>query len=368
MRTVAALVVVLYHWHHFENAHLGSSSLDPTRYPLYDVLQPAYTNGRFAVTLFFMLSGFIFFHLFADKVNSGELTWREFAWRRFTRLYPLYIITLMVVVVLRPWFFNMWGFYFQPDAANSLPMFIATLFGVQSWGLEQTFAYNRPAWSISIEFFLYLAFFLFAKRFKTRPVPLVLVAGAGLAATLLWHIPVARGVTSFFIGGVVVWVYRAIVGSNKVRLAASVSAALVVAGWGISFAVGLFGPNNPYGALDGAALLFALFPLTILALACIDTLWEPRTKALERFGSISYSMYLWHYPLQVLVAAAVLKVEPSGALYYEPWVLAVFGAALAGVSLASYHLIEVPAQRWLRRLDFGALKAQSAQSAPELPG
>ena len=92
LRGVAAVGVVFWHWQHF---FAGSAeTYDPARAPLAGLLAVFYRHGWLAVDLFFCLSGFIFFRLYSGRVARGELAPARFALLRFSRLYPLQLLTL----------------------------------------------------------------------------------------------------------------------------------------------------------------------------------------------------------------------------------------------------------------------------------
>jgi peptidoglycan/LPS O-acetylase OafA/YrhL len=95
--------------------------------------------------------------------------------------------------------------------------------------------------------------------------------------------------------------------------------------------------------------LIILFPLTILSLALIETARGSLGKRFSFLGDISYSVYLLHFPLQLIVIAVTTRMSISQSLFYAPWFMVVFFFVLMLVSLASHHYFEVPIQRFMRR-------------------
>ena len=88
LRGIAALAVVLYHWEHFTIPGMGV--------PLAGALDIFYRTGAFAVPMFFSLSGFVFFWLYAGRIHAGDVGAARFAgcvyrgcirstWRRCSR-------------------------------------------------------------------------------------------------------------------------------------------------------------------------------------------------------------------------------------------------------------------------------------------
>lgn len=99
--------------------------------------------GYSGVTFFYVLSGFIL--TINYKRMSTWAEWRAFWRRRFARIYPTHLATLLLAA---------------PVGAGTLPMFIAQALLVQSWvpSWNYWFAFNAPAWSISNEAFFYACF------------------------------------------------------------------------------------------------------------------------------------------------------------------------------------------------------------------
>ncbi|KQQ22924.1 hypothetical protein ASF48_07280 [Rathayibacter sp. Leaf299] len=62
--------------------------------------------------------------------------------------------------------------------------------------------------------------------------------------------------------------------------------------------------------------------------------WPLTNRAVTYVGDISYSLYLWHFPVIVLSTVLI----PAGTVDYYVWCAVV----IAAISIASYHLIEVP--------------------------
>ena len=92
-----------------------------------------------------------------------------------------------------------------------------------------------------------------------------------------------------------------------------------------------------------------LFPLTVLALALLEHRVRIYSKGLSILGDVSYSSYLWHFPLQLLfvVVAGVMSIDRSA--FYAPQALLIFFGILIPLSYASYHWLEMPLQKALRK-------------------
>ncbi len=151
IRGIAALLVVLYHvpaW----NAAFARATL--------------VRNGYLMVELFFVLSGFVIFRSYANRMTSLQDVVR-FQFLRFGRLYPVHLLFLVAFLLLlngSRLLVELAGR--QPEGAgfqNSVGVVIQQLTLTQAigpWG--HALSLNTPAWSISVEFYTYLVFALVA--------------------------------------------------------------------------------------------------------------------------------------------------------------------------------------------------------------
>ena len=98
LRGAAALFVLVYHYVHFFMA--GADRRRMENYldfvPAADVLHPLYRYGFMAVQVFWLISGFVFAHVYRDRRVGGQ----SFFINRLARLYPLHLLTLLVVGAL----------------------------------------------------------------------------------------------------------------------------------------------------------------------------------------------------------------------------------------------------------------------------
>jgi peptidoglycan/LPS O-acetylase OafA/YrhL len=328
LRGLAALVVVLWHWPHF--FELQATPDDAL--PFYRLLWPFYRYGAWGVDLFFCISGFVFFTQYAATLAQRKMSAFAFGVLRFSRLYPLYLATLLYVAALQPVFFRQTGHYFV-YTDNSPASFILQLLFASNWWVRP-YSFNGPIWSVSVEVVLYLSFFIVARYAGMKPLILVAI---GIAGIFLMPVneEIGRGFSSFYVGclcGIVVSGARA----RQLRLGACLALAAMIVLWSQT-------------SISRAELIvkWLAFPGAVIVLALTDDKLAWMSRRLHWLGDISYSSYLIHFPLQ-LTLVTVGTVLGLSIDFSSPLTLAAFFAALIGLSLMSFRFFERPMMRMIR--------------------
>lgn len=90
LKGISAVGIVIYHYGHFANAGL-------TDFPFANVLGFVYRYGYFLVDLFFIMSGFLFYKAFSQKIRNAEMNVKEFIRGRYLKLFPLFLFTTNVI-------------------------------------------------------------------------------------------------------------------------------------------------------------------------------------------------------------------------------------------------------------------------------
>jgi peptidoglycan/LPS O-acetylase OafA/YrhL len=351
LRGVAALSIVVWHWQHFFAIRgAWQSGWTAEMQPLFWLLKPLYVQGWAAVDLFFVLSGFVFFWLYRDAIRNGAMGGWRFAVLRFSRLYPLHAAMLIAVALLQYFYLREHGqFFIYQD--NDGAHFTAQLFMVQNWWPGSPQSFDGPTWSVSIEILLYLIFFAICRAGLRRGLHCFLLAAMGFL--LLTHDEhIARGVIGFFMGGVMFAAWHRFRSHRHVAVVARLLAWTALAGW-LGLCALLYADSPWLAQGEGNYLFLTLFdfglcPLTVLALALRETAGRRTYGWLGFLGDISYSTYLIHFPLQLVLALVAARFALVPADFMHGWVMLVFFAVLIALGALSYAYVEKPAQSWLR--------------------
>lgn len=334
IRGIAAWLVVFYHVRHSTHQIVPQAVID------------LFAKGYLAVDLFFVLSGFVLWFTYGERLHEGgrAQAW-PFLWRRFARVWPLHAFIMLVFVALAV-ALALTGKANPRYPFAELPLHFLL---IQNWGLTDHLRWNDPAWSISTEFAAYLLFPLIALavRWDRLGASALLAIAAGLCAavavlfaaagaqTLGEHIPqigVWRCLGGFCLGVVASLLWRKWRDTPRAAgLAFAASMAILVGGLALD--------------LPETAFVPAMFFTGILALAldrgAVSRLLSGRVAIY--LGEISYSTYLSHFLLWILFKMAF--VGPDLQIGWAG--LAGYVALVAAASVALYHGVEKPAQAWL---------------------
>ena len=333
LRLFAALAVLFFHYRHFAQM-TGVQTVLRAEVPFYPLFWPLYEYGQYGVQLFWGISGYIFFWKYGRAVHERTVEAAQFFWLRFSRLYPLHLGTLALVIALQAAHRQATGFDFIYPAQDA-SLLMRQLLLATDWGPPQPFSFNGPIWSISAEVAVYAGFFLLLRKIApTLSLCLGVVIGAlVLQLSGLDWVSIACA-SYFFAGGI------AALAPGRFRPAAGFAlAALLLA----CLATGTLG--------DRATLPMIM----LIAVPCLLIVASREWRGLNRYagpiqaaGNLTYSSYLLHFPLQLVLAIAVARGVVRVDLA-SPALLAVYLAMTLAIAALSYRFFELPAQNWIRR-------------------
>jgi peptidoglycan/LPS O-acetylase OafA/YrhL len=355
LRFLAALAVLLWHYVHF--AYVADKPVDLVReqLPLYDLLQPFYLAGKYGVWVFWCISGFIFFWKYRDAISDRSMRGWTFLVYRLSRLYPLHFVTLLIVALLQAIYFRQQGYFFVYQA-NDLQHFLLQIFMASDWLAQDSNSFNGPIWSISVEVLVYIGFFLML-RFVTRSPWLNLVV---IAVCLNVNSQVAACLAFFYAGGLAAIARQSL---TSMRLTVAIERAAWCVVIVVPASIWLFGLQSRM--LDWI-LLLSYTPVLLFCLTCKIALPASAAKLVEAAGNMTYSSYLLHFPIQLLIALG-FAMSGRPIPYYDGWFFAAFVTVTLLASYLTYRYFEAPAQALLRNtLLRNRLPAERVPALPQV--
>lgn len=346
LRCFAAVNIVLFHFS------------DPK---MFGWLAPVINAGYASVSYFILLSGFVLGYNYNARARAGQLDIVRFYKARFTRLYPIYFLSLLLS----------WRMLIPEYHAHTHHMFwlgmILTPLLLQGWVPEISTFLNTPAWTMSAEAFFYAIFPIMARWKKPTNIRhhlakmsgiwmLGLIPGTlymifrpdGIAFPDRWswgpwlqalkYTPIPH-LASFVFGVLLAELDELIPRTTRLRFI------LGAGGFIVTFGLLSLGSAVPYALLhDG--LLMPLFGCIVIGLAGNNPLaYALGIRPLVFIGEASYCLYLLHFNLWNLIHDSHI-LNRLGLVRFDPWISY---ALLIVLSILALHFIEKPAQRQLRK-------------------
>ncbi|MGR3480188.1 acyltransferase family protein [Salipiger marinus] len=323
LRAIAVLAVVVYHFGF-----------------------PGLPGGFTGVDVFFVISGFLIGGiLWREREAMGRIRLGRFYLRRFRRLAPAFFVMALVTTALASALLLPFEFREFGKTLIAATVYLSNVLFFRQAGYFDAASEDKPllhTWSLAVEEQFYivlpLLLLLFARRRGALIWTLALIWAASLAASVLLtpHLPTA----TFYLFPFRAWellsgVLLAIWGCETGRRWRGY-AALSWLGLGLVAASIILIPAGPQ--FPG---LLALVPVlgTVLLLAN-GTGRNTVNRALSSpvpvfFGRISYSLYLWHWP--VVTLSLYLRGSYSGPLEAGMWL-----ALAVGLAWLSWRFVEQP--------------------------
>lgn len=293
LRGLAALLVVFYHL--------------PKWNPVLDL--GLINNGYLMVELFFVISGFVIFNAYAERINS----WRDlikFQFLRFGRIYPVHLLFLLLflsIEILKYISLNLGKaqqLKVEPFSDNSFQALIEQIFLLQSvLPNRHDTTYNPLAWSISVEYYTYLIFALATLFFKKHKNKVFFVLASISMILLILDLTfglqnLLRCLAGFFIGCLANY----LVNKKPIKPAKYVSLLI-----GILF-LAFLQIKDPY---DMDIIVYIIAGMLIVSLVMVsDGILNVilDNRFFRWLGEISYSVYMSHVFIIWVISQIFIRV------------------------------------------------------------
>lgn len=331
LRALAVIPVVLFHF------GLGGIS-----------------GGFVGVDVFFVISGFLITSIIFREISAGRFSFVDFWARRARRIIPALSVVLLAALAVG-WILMPPSDYSQLGrAVRYQATFMSNILFMRQDGYFNPASDFKPllhTWSLSVEEQYYIFFPLlmvlltrYLRHWRLMLFALLLVS-FGLNVWMIKREPDA----AFFLLPMRAWellcgAMLAVLPVTERKLAPAVYQAVSLAGLAaVLIAIFAFTPSTPF---PGWPALLPVLGATAMIWANGQTpTWVGRllsARLLVGVGLISYSLYLWHWPVFVYAnAASIDGMQPREALM---WV-----ALSVALGWLSWRFVELPfrEKRWL---------------------
>lgn len=333
------------------------------------LLTAAVAAGYSGVSFFFFLSGFILTYSHAAEYEAGRGNFKKFFIARFARIYPIYLITMVIAGIV---------YAGQFRSPVHIIAYVADLLLLQSWSMRMINFFNTNAWTLSCEAFFYLVFpfVLIALRPSTRSRAVAWIAlffalamAGPLVCLKLYPVPSwseaftrapgdsfiftisrlpAFALPEFLAGVSVGWLFLKFKPSTRIAAILGPVGVLALA------VVLLFADRLPYIALHNG-LLVPIYAMIVLGLS--QTNWLSRSLSnapLILLGEASYAFYLIHSILNTVAQhLGVGETIPEAGIALP---------IIIGLSILMHLYLERPCRRyvlaWWAHRNPGQLRVQ----------
>jgi peptidoglycan/LPS O-acetylase OafA/YrhL len=322
LRAIAVLAVIIFH---------ANSSLLP--------------NGFVGVDFFFVISGFLITRLLVLGIEDGTFSFADFYARRIKRIFPAYIVVAVATFVVASYLLIPDDYLFYTTSLAASFAFVSNVFfSMLSWGYFGDRTAEFPllhTWSLSVEeqfYFIFPLVLIGLYRYCRRYVfpALILIA---LVFLLISEYKVAE-LKSYFL--ITTRAHELLIGALTFFLSRRFPAQPGLGSEALG-TVGLaFMLASTFMFKDGDTFpgLNSLYPCIGTALVIYSGQANTRlskllaNKLFVAIGLISYSLYLWHWPIFSFLKYRHIEMTLA---------VGIAAVALAFVlSILTYKFVETP--------------------------
>jgi len=311
---------------------------------------PGFHGGFLGVDLFFVLSGYLITSLLLREAEStGAIQIGRFLLRRALRLMPPLLLVVMTVLVIGPYFWpdeNL-GFY-AASAVLYLTDYVGAFYGSNLNALGHT-------WSLAVEEHFYLVWpFAVIGLAQLEPKPRIIVLVVAFCTATLWRIANAHYFPAWEmtgdrfdtrLSGLIMGALVCVVSPKLDQRGATVIC--IVSLCCLAYLTSISNPTAPLLSaylqpgvdLTAASLIASVMSAKYDGVPFRLFAWRPAAY----FGLISYSIYLWHWPIAFAIRTA----------YVDDWriILPITLVLSLGLAALSWTFIERPMRTWRHKLE-----------------
>jgi len=305
-----------------------------------------FPGGFIGVDIFFVISGYLISKiLFKEIEKKGKINLSLFYEKRIRRIFPLYFFIIVIFSLLGFFFLLPLDLNYLINSAIYSLFFVSNFFfaftGTQYGDVEYLFKPLIHTWSLSVEeqFYIFypLFFLLWFKYFKKKIILFFILFTASIFISSL--VSNSFSVFSYYMFFTRIWEFL------------------------LGTIVAKFEDKNYYKNINANLITFfgsllillsfiffnknivhpSIFTLIPLIGTCVIILYSGKSsyfkflffnKFIIFFGLISYSLYLWHFPIMSFFRS----ISPPDSFFHKSLIFLL----IIVLSILTYHYIEKP--------------------------
>ena len=310
---------------------------------------PFFSGGFVGVDIFFVISGFLISNIIINKLAYNQLSLISFFSHRIRRIVPALFFLLLTCLILGWWWLAPADYKELGKEAAYASLFFSNHLFFKDTGYFATESETKlllHTWTLGVEWQFYLIFpFLILLLHRLWPrnisniIGIITIASFFLSFWLSYHKPDA----AFFLLPSRVWEFTIgtmLVLNKHKKISESVSGYLAYSGLLLLF-ISIFFFNDAI-RYPGVLALFPTLGAAFIILSRGEKL-SPiiNFQPIQMLGNLSYSLYLWHWPVYVTFMY-YQNHSPTRMLLFV-----IISLALV-MTCVSYYCIEIPAKKRLQ--------------------
>lgn len=304
----------------------------------------------YLVELFFMISGFLAFKNI-KRIQEG-MRFTEYVKGKFFRFFPLMFVCAVASTLLAHLYIILYGNVFWEIDTYSLWTILIASLGIQAgWGIKDPMI-NSPTWYISVWFLCLILLYCIVYVSEKIHISVnyffvsMIFVGIGIDYYLI-NLPffngnTSRGYVAFYSG--IIFADVVIKRQDRKRLEDIVCVLIAfLIPWLIYKDYWLVQKDVRY------IMTFIYYPALLWLCTSKRLLLFLDCKLIEKCGQISYSVFMWHFPM-LIAMYVVIQIFCLDINLHSVQTMILFTVICFGVGIISLNFVEKPINRTIKHI------------------
>jgi peptidoglycan/LPS O-acetylase OafA/YrhL len=267
-------------------------------------------GGFIGVDIFFVISGFLMTSIIVDQKNRNTFSYYDFYLKRLKRIFPAYVIFIFITLFFGAFIYLNRDIWTLQKSGGSSILFVSNLLfarGDSYFGAQLSENPFLHTWSLAVEmqfyFILPLILMFSPKKYLSKIILLIIIVSTIYSSTIIFlennkssaYFSLAFRIPEFLIGGFYALAFKEKLNFNKIYnnlFAISSFTILILSAF-------LINENSFFPGATALIPTIAAANLLVIDDNIISNFFSKKIAVF--FGELSYSLYLWHWPIIALI-------------------------------------------------------------------